>query len=424
MLRRYFSIALGLLLVSIMQSVALGQEGTLEWKEITSPALEGNLLGDPATRRFAIYLPPSYQTSEDLRYPVFYMLHGTWETAGTHTGLIHTIDNMIQNGEISEMIAVFVDANNRLHASYYLSSVTLGDYETYITRDLVNYMDAHYRTIPHRNSRGITGYSMGGQGSMHLALKFPDVFGAVVAQAGFYNLDTFGRPRLTHPDARGWYAAALPNPDNPPDFFDYPYELVSGQPQIIPERYQKCVEIDVMHDVDRYLSQPFRLNGIKIVHGTADGLIPVTEARVLDKNLTDRNIDHVYMEHSGGHDFIAEESLSFFSDYLQSTTAVAEVSEITAVPLGYALFQNYPNPFNPETTIEYELSNPSDVRLSIYNLSGLTVSVPKNGFQNAGSYQIQWNGRNDSGEMVPSGVYFLELIIDGGRQVKRMVLTK
>ena len=422
MLRRYFSIASGLL-VLIMQSVAIGQEGTLEWGEITSSALEGNLLGDPATRRFAIYLPPSYQTSQK-QYPAFYMLHGTWETAGTHTGLRHTIDRMIQNGEIGEMIAVFVDANNRFHANYYLSSVTLGDYETYITRDLVNYVDAHYRTIPHRNSRGVTGISGGGIGAMHLALKFPDVFGAVVAQGGAYDIDTFGRPRLTHPDARGWYAAALPNSDSPPDFFDYPYELVSGQPQIIPELFQKCVEIDVMHDVDRYLNQPVRLNAIKIVHGTADGLIPVAQAKGLDKKLTDLGIDHMYVEHSGGHDFIAEESLQFLSDYLLFTTIVAEVSETTALPLGCALFQNYPNPFNPETTIEYKLSNQSDVRLSIYNLSGQTVSVLKNEFQSAGSYQIQWNGRNDSGEMVPSGVYSLELIIDGVRQIKRMVLTK
>ena len=157
---------------------------------------------------------------------------------------------------------------------------------------------------------------------MHLALKFPDVFGVVVAQSGAYNIDTFARPLLTHPDARGLYAAALPNPDNPPDFFDYPYELVNGQPQIIPELFQKCIEVDVMHDVDRYLNQPVRLNGIKIVHGKADDLILVGQARGLDKKLTDLSIDHVYVEHKGGHVFIAEESLSFLSDYLLFTTAV------------------------------------------------------------------------------------------------------
>lgn len=318
-------IALGLLLVLIMQSVAISQEGTLEKGEITSPALEGNLLGDPATRSFYVYLPPSYETSEK-RYPAFYMLHGTWETAESHTGMRHTIDRMIRNGEIGEMIAVFVDANNRLHASYYFNSVTLGDYETYITKDLVNYVDGHYRTIPHRSSRGITGFSMGGYGAMHLALKFPDIFGAVVAQGGVYDMATFAIPQmLTHEDARGWYAAVLPNPDNPPDFFDLPYKLVNDQVQIIPELYQKCVEPDVMYDLDRYLKQPVRLKGIKIVHGKADGAIPISQARKLDKKLTDLGIDHVYVEHNGGHDFMAEESLSFLSDYLLFATAVHEV---------------------------------------------------------------------------------------------------
>lgn len=57
-------------------------KGTLKWGEITSPALEGNLLGDPARRSFAVYLPPSYETSQK-RYPAFYMLHGTGGSAGS-----------------------------------------------------------------------------------------------------------------------------------------------------------------------------------------------------------------------------------------------------------------------------------------------------------------------------------------------------
>ena len=109
MLKRHLSIALGLVLLLMVRSAAFGQEGTLEWVEITSPALEGNLLGDPTIRSLVVYLPPSYQTNQK-QYPVFYMLHGTWETAGTHTGFIHTIDRMIRDGEIKEMIAVFVDA--------------------------------------------------------------------------------------------------------------------------------------------------------------------------------------------------------------------------------------------------------------------------------------------------------------------------
>ena len=108
-----------------------------------------------------------------------------------------------------------------------------------------------------------------------------------------------------------------------------------------------------------------------------------------------------------------------------STSAVEEIMKTHMKPSTFSLSQNYPNPFNPETTIEYELVSPSEVRLSIYNLSGQTVRILKNEFQNAGSYQIKWNGRNDTGQGLSDGVYFLELVINGfDRHIKSMVLSK
>ncbi len=87
--------------------LASAQKGTLEWGEITSPALAGNLIGDPDTRSFAIYLPPSYNTS-DKHYPVFYELGaGGGEIGPEVARLQNTIDLMIQNRDIGEMIVVF-----------------------------------------------------------------------------------------------------------------------------------------------------------------------------------------------------------------------------------------------------------------------------------------------------------------------------
>jgi N-acetylneuraminic acid mutarotase len=93
-------------------------------------------------------------------------------------------------------------------------------------------------------------------------------------------------------------------------------------------------------------------------------------------------------------------------------------------PTEFLLHQNYPNPFNPETTIEYVLPKSGNVNISIYNISGQKVKVLKNNFQTAGSYNIQWNGRNSSGQVLPSGVYLLEMVINGYRQTKRMLLLK
>jgi S-formylglutathione hydrolase FrmB len=319
-------------------SINLAQEGTLKWSEIRSPALENNLLGDPAIRPFAIYLPPSYEASEKLekRYPVIYVLHGSTGNANSMTYLKPTIDRMTQNGEIGELIAVFVDGSNKFTGSWYLSSKTIGDYETYIVRDLVKHIDANYRTIAHRNSRGITGLSMGGYGSMHLALKYPEVFSSVVAQAGHYHRDGSWKirsesiaalnpkdfvemNRLSFIQHSGFTLAAAiaSNPAKPPFFLDKPFELVDGKVTVVPEIWKRYTEADIFHGhLERYIKQPIRLNGIMFVHGVADGLTPVELARALDKAMIDLGIEHVYDEHTGGHSFNAEKALKFLSDHL------------------------------------------------------------------------------------------------------------
>jgi S-formylglutathione hydrolase FrmB len=85
------------------------------------------------------------------------------------------------------MILVLPDGNNKFQGSNYLSSPTIGDYETYIARELVAQVDAKYRTIAQRDSRGITGCSMGGDGAMHLALTFPDVYSVAAPMSATYD---------------------------------------------------------------------------------------------------------------------------------------------------------------------------------------------------------------------------------------------
>lgn len=344
-----FFIAFWLLIALIIQPVALAQEGTVKTGEIHSPALEGNLIGDPATRPFAIYLPPSYETS-DKRYPVIYVLHGYTQGVGALTNIRWTLDAMIQSRDIGELIAVFVDGFNKFRGCWYRSSKTIGDYETYIARDLVNHIDANYRTIAHRDSRGITGYSMGGAGSMHLALKFPEVFSVVVSQVGTCSFDTDKwKQRAKNAalaDPKDWNefyrldfqiqapfaiaAAATPNSNKPPFFLDMPAEVVNGEAQIIPEVWQKIVDYDVMHDLERYLKQPVRLNGIKMVAGKTDWIVPIDDVRPCDKFMTDLGVDHVFEEHGGGHDFIADKSLKFLSDRLKGIELLDKTFAIEA----------------------------------------------------------------------------------------------
>lgn len=111
---------------------------------------------------------------------------------------------------------------------------------------------------------------------------------------------------------------------------------------------------------------------------------------------------------------------------LDTTTASAptSVEGITLIPSAFELSQNYPNPFNPETVIRYELLKNTRVELAIYNLMGQRIRVLVSENQSTGSYQTMWNGTDDAGLPVSSGVYLYELRAGDIRQSKKMVLLQ
>jgi hypothetical protein len=89
-----------------------------------------------------------------------------------------------------------------------------------------------------------------------------------------------------------------------------------------------------------------------------------------------------------------------------------------------SLAQNYPNPFNPQTTISFTLAQRARVRLSIYDVNGALVRTLANEVQPGGAHQVTWDGRNETGQQVASGVYFYQLVTEGFSQTKKMVLLK
>jgi len=100
------------------------------------------------------------------------------------------------------------------------------------------------------------------------------------------------------------------------------------------------------------------------------------------------------------------------------------------LPVAYRLYQNYPNPFNPATTIKYELPVQSTVTLTIYTILGQKVKTLVNGVEDAGVKQVQWDGRNERGLGVATGVYFYRLearAVSGNAsftQVKKMLVLR
>ncbi len=105
-------------------------------------------------------------------------------------------------------------------------------------------------------------------------------------------------------------------------------------------------------------------------------------------------------------------------------TGVVGIQNKSTVPSQFALKQNYPNPFNPTTTIKYEIARLVDVKLVIYNSLGQEVAVLVNKRQQAGYYQVKWDGRNYAGERVGSGIYFYQLKAGDHIETAKMLLVK
>jgi len=97
---------------------------------------------------------------------------------------------------------------------------------------------------------------------------------------------------------------------------------------------------------------------------------------------------------------------------------------VTTVPTEYSLDQNYPNPFNPTTSIGYYLPTASNLTIDIYNILGSKVTTLFNGKQDAGSHTVVWNGTDNFGNSVASGIYFYQMSAENFNQTRKMMLLK
>ncbi|MBV6443191.1 MAG: hypothetical protein EPGJADBJ_04920 [Saprospiraceae bacterium] len=162
------------LLTTMLTALAVtvfAQQGTLK----ESLQVKSATLGKEV--EYSIYLPSDYETS-NRRYPVLYLLHGYTddETAWTQFGEANLIaDRLSQAGEIPSMIIVMPDAG----VSWYVNSAD-GKvlYEDFFIKELIPHIDATYRTRNSKEFRAIAGLSMGGHGSLIMAMKHPDLFTA------------------------------------------------------------------------------------------------------------------------------------------------------------------------------------------------------------------------------------------------------
>ena len=268
----------------------------VEHIKVHGTSLEGNLEGDAVDRDVIVFLPPSYDTSKTRRYPVVYALHGYSIGADQWTHEIQvpqTVEGAFALGA-REMIVVLPDSKTLYGGSMYSSSITTGDFERFIAHDLVAYIDAHYRTIAARSSRGLAGHSMGGYGAARISMKYPDVFGSVYIMspcclspraAGHANPDSDRALAAvkTSADAAGLpfplrmqlasAAAWSPDPKSPPLYLDLPTK--DGMPQL--DVLARWAANAPLAFVDQYIGNLRQYRAIAIDVGDQDGLRADTE---------------------------------------------------------------------------------------------------------------------------------------------------
>jgi S-formylglutathione hydrolase FrmB len=353
--KRVATAPLAILLFTLLTPVTLSQQGTapattsklLELK-IPSPSLKGNLLGDPAEQPVYVYLPPEYEGSTK-RYPTLYLLHGFTSNSsvwinGQYQGMkLQTLmDDSIKSGKVREMIVVAANGSNAYKGSFYTNSAVTGNWEDFIIRDLVNYVDTKYRTIPQAESRGIAGHSMGGYGSIMLAMKHPEIFGAVYALSpcclameadmseansawpGVLQLTSKDQLNVTPRSFSQFYhsafialsAAFSPNPNRPPFFVDFPFEPKSGICNPPPEGklltnapcvqknetvYAKWRSNFPVYIADAKKENLKKLRGIFIDYGAKEEFEHIrTGVKLLSKIFSELNIPHQFEIYADG----------------------------------------------------------------------------------------------------------------------------
>jgi S-formylglutathione hydrolase len=153
---------------------------------VHSPGLEHNLLGDSADQPASVYLPAAYAAEPTRRFPVLYFLHGFSDPTSRHdaaVGMRAAMDPLIASGAVQPFIIVLPNCINKYRGCFYVNSATTGNWDDYVTKDVVSYIDTHYRTLATVDHRAIAGHSMGGYGALTLAFRHPDVFSSVYAMS-------------------------------------------------------------------------------------------------------------------------------------------------------------------------------------------------------------------------------------------------
>lgn len=325
---KHIRIALGIMLafasLNAVQSIAEPAKSQVVDRELRSESLAHNKIGVDPMRKMVVYLPPGYEGSSE-HYPVIYFLPNPFEDGYRfvfdHRDAQGLFDRAIARGLIGKFILVSVDMNTPFGSSWYVNSPATGNWEDFMVKELVPYIDANFRTSPTRDSRGIAGIFIGGYGAIRFGMRHPDVFGTVYAmhpvgtESGVSVMDSLPNWELwvnaksmdeVKSDGRTQifttiFQAHLPDPDKPPLFFDLPAHK-EGDRLIIDSKLTERLRNNFFlgSAIPQYADNLKSLRGFKFDWSRSDGNYDhVYAAQVFTHKLNEFGIVHEAEEFNG-----------------------------------------------------------------------------------------------------------------------------
>jgi enterochelin esterase family protein len=310
--------------------------GTVVLEFIDSKVLRGNPLGDPHVRRVPVYLPPSYGRVAK-RYPVIYLLAGftgSGEMMQNRTPWTETFaercDRLIARKKLVESIVVMPDCFTRYGGSQYVNSSATGRYEDHVAKELVDYVDRQYLTIPAARSRAVMGKSSGGYGAMILGMRHPDTFGVACCTSGdmyfLYSylpdfpkaLDTYRKHGgcagfIKHWEKRlkrmemsifpaintlAMASCYSPNPKSPLGF-DLPFDEATGE--LRPDVWRRWLAWDPVTMLGRYARNLKKLSLLFLDCGTRDDFNLHHGMRIFSRKAKALGVKHLAEEFDDTH---------------------------------------------------------------------------------------------------------------------------
>lgn len=295
----------------------------IEIVKIQAVSLKNNLLKEPIEQDLVIYLPPSYSEAEKT-YPVVYFISGFSRYPIDIVSLADYFEKAMEEANF-EFIVVGVNCRNKLGGSFGVNSPIIGDWEDYIVKDVVEYVDSNYRTIVNPNSRGIAGWSMGGFAAINLGLKHPDLFSVVYGLApGLFDenglCEAFKTWDSDSTFIMAYGAAFSPNPKAEYPYGETPKFDNTEADNIIRANWENGYG-NLKQKIDFYLQRKIPLKTIQIVYGQSDCYSWIPKGCIYFSNLLkENNIPYELRDFLGGHDLglIRKSFVTFFAENMKS----------------------------------------------------------------------------------------------------------